>query len=564
MQQPDSSVLTAVAGKVLAMGDGAPGIEQKCAMLWDLYSRAPEMGIATLTEVLRRLGNMDAGLKSAKGSIEQLRGKIDELLGKAWYPAVFMGYLGDPAQRSALVFQGNTHRIVGVWDQIQTDSLAKGCEVLLSREMTAIVALSPRPCRPTGQIATVVEKTTHGTLILKSREEDVEVELAAAIKDVPLRPGDRVRWDSTACIAFDRLEQSDGDQYLLGEVPDVPLNAVGGQDEELRKLLGVLSAVLVAPGTAAQYDLSGRSSVLLVGRPGCGKTLMVKAVVSEISRMTGRVVRFYVVKPAEWESCLVGNTEKNIRSLFARIRKGVEDGSLAVLFLDEVDCVGRVRGHMQGHYSDKALNALLAEIDGFSGREGIAIVSTTNRKDLIDSALLQRLSDHEINVRPPDMRAARHIFSIHLRSSLPFSPNGTQASSTRTDIIETAVARIYSPNSPYAQLCRLKFRDGKTKIVPASEFVSGRLVQQVCASAKLTACQRETAGGARGLTVADMDEAIASAMRRLATNVTIHNVRNQLPDLPTDVDVISCEPIVHRIERPQRYLADRVAGDAGE
>ena len=221
-----------------------------------------------------------------------------------------------------------------------------------------------------------------------------------------------------------------------------------------------------------------------------------------------------------------------------------------------MDCVGRVRGHMQEHHSDKALNALLAELDGFTGRDGVAVVATTNRKDLIDSALLQRLSDHEISVSPPDMKAAKAIFSIHLNPSLPFNPNGEMASATRLEMIETAIARIYHPNSPYAQLCRLKFRDGKTKVISAREFACGRFFQQICGAAKLAAYQRELRGGERGMVVGDIEEAVASAMQRLASNVTIHNVRNQLPDLPTDVDVISVEVIPHPVDRAHRYRVD--------
>ncbi len=166
------------------------------------------------------------------------------------------------------------------------------------------------------------------------------------------------------------------------------------------------------------------------------------------------------------------------------------------------------------------------------------------------------MTDHEINVRPPDIKGAKAIFSIHLRPSLPFSPNGTMASATRQEIIETAVARVYSPNSPWAELCRLKFRDGKTKVVSARDLVSGRLFQQICGAAKLAAYQRELRGGQRGLAVCDIEEATASAMERLATNITLHNVRNQLPDLPTDVDVISVEPIPHRVDRPHRYIVE--------
>ncbi len=556
MQRPDNPHVALILGKLVATGEGAPTNEQKCQLLADLHARAPEAVQMVHMELLRRSDRMGAGLEEAKTCIGQLRDKIEELLGKAWYPGLFMGYLGEPAERCARVFQGNTWRVVGVFDKVPVDSLTKGCEVLLNRELTAIVGLSPRPCRPTGQIATVVEATAHGNLIIKSQEMDVEVEMAASLKDVPIKAGDRVRWDSSACIAFERVEGSDASQYLLGEVPNVPLDAVGGQEENMAKLLGVLSAVLVEPQKAAEYGLSGRSSVLLVGKPGCGKTLMVRTAVSEIARRAGRTARFFAVKPSEWESCLVGNTEKNIRALFTTLRTSTQDGSLAVLFLDEVDGVGRVRGHAQGHYSDKALNALLAELDGFTGREGVAVVATTNRKDLIDSALLQRLSDHELHVRPPDMKGAKAIFSIHLRPSLPFSPNGTMASATRLELIETAVARIYNPNSPYTELCRLKFRDGKTRMVSARDFACGRLFEQICKAAKLSAYQREVRGGQRGLAVGDIEEAVASAMERLATNVTIHNVRNQLPDLPTDVDVVAVEPIPRRVDRPHRYLID--------
>lgn len=554
MPRADIAHLGLLIARLTARGEGASTPQSRAKLLADLHATSPESAAVVDAELLRRFDAMDTGLAEAKGCIDGLRLKIEELLGKAWYPGVFMGYLGDPAKRSALVYQGNTSRVVGVWDEVELDSLTKGCEVLLNRELSSIVSLSPRACRPTGQIAIVVEKTAHGTLILKNHEEDTEVEMADTLREVPIQAGDRVRWDPAACIAFERIEQAEANQYLLGEVPDVSLDAVGGQDQNLRKLVGVLSAVLVNPTMAAEYELGGRSSILLVGPPGCGKTLMVRAAVSQICRTSGRVARFFVVKPAEWESCLVGNTEKNIRALFATLRRATADGSMAVLFMDEVDAVGRARGHFQGHYSDKALNALLSEIDGFTGRQGVAIVSTTNRKDLIDSALLQRLSDYELQIGTPDMKGARAIFSIHLRPSLPFSPNGTMAAATRAQIIETAVAKIYSPNSPYSELCRLKFRDGKTRVVAGRDFASGRLFQQICGAAKLAAYQRELNGGARGLQVADMEDALASAMDRLSTNITIHNVRNQLADVPTDIDVVSVEPIRRRVDRPHRYL----------
>jgi SpoVK/Ycf46/Vps4 family AAA+-type ATPase len=334
---------------------------------------------------------------------------------------------------------------------------------------------------------------------------------------------------------------------------------VGGQEENLDKLLTVLSAVLVAPDKAAEYGLTGRCSVLLTGPPGCGKTLMVRAVVSHIAKTTGRRAKFFVVKPAEWESSLVSVSERNVRDLFASLREAAKDGSLVVLFMDEVDCVGRHRGSFQGHYSDKTLNVLLAELDGFTWREGIAIVATTNRKDLIDGALLQRLSDQEVSVRPPDINGAKSIFSIHLSPTTPMSPNGDAAMLTRQEIIETALARIYSPNSRFAELCRIKFRDGKTRTVSARDFASGRLFAQICRGACLLAYEREIRTGQRGVQVCDMEEAVAAAMEKVSTALTIHSVRNQLPDLPTDVDVVGVERLVRKVTRPHRFLNAPVA-----
>ncbi len=154
------------------------------------------------------------------------------------------------------------------------------------------------------------------------------------------------------------------------------------------------------------------------------------------------------------------------------------------------------------------------------------------------------------------MKGAKEIFGIHLRATLPFDPNGQMAEATRREMIETAVSRIYHPNSPVAQICRLKFNDGKTRMVMAKDLACGRLIQQICGAAQLAAYQREMRGGEAGMTVGDIEEAIAATIERLATNITVHNARNQLADLPTDLTVISVEPIVRRVGRRGEYLVE--------
>jgi len=558
MKRTENTQCHELIAKLTAVGDGALDQEHKMRLLQEVRLLPPDAADIVLIGVLKVIEQYGRALGGASAAIAELRQKIEYLIGKLWYPAIFMGHLGQPAERRVFVQNGNMRRVVGVADEVPVESLSKGCEVMLNQEQTAVVALGSAGFPHSGNIATVVEKTAHNSVILRSHEEDVEVELAAALENVPLAPGDRVRWSSSAWIAFERVDEAKTPRFQLAETPNVSLDAVGGQEENLHKMLMILSAVLVAPDKAADYGVTGRSSILLVGPPGVGKTLMVRASVSQIARMTGRKPKFFVVKPAEWISSLVGSSEKCVRDLFSSLREAAKDGSLVVLILDEIDAVGRHRGHVQGHYSDMTLNALLAELDGFTGREGIAVVATTNRKDLIDSALLQRLTDQEINVRSPDLDGARAIFGIHLRAATPFSPNGDAAMLTRQEIIDIAVSRIYSPNSCYAELCRIKFRDGKTRTVGARDFASGRVFEQICRAARFSAFEREVQTGQRGLQVCDMEDAVAAAMEKVSTNLTLHSVRNQLPDLPTDVDVVAVERLVRKVTRPHRFLNGEV------
>jgi len=276
-------------------------------------------------------------------------------------------------------------------------------------------------------------------------------------------------------------------------------------------------------------------------------SLLVRIAASEVTRLSGRRCRFAVVKPAEWESPWVGETQRNIRECFKGLREAAADGC-AILFLDEIEAVGRTRGSVVGHHSDKFLAAFLAELDGFEGRGNVAIVAATNRKDLLDPALLERLSDTEIHVRRPDRRGARAIFRIHLPESLPFAANAT-----RDEIVDAAVARFYSPNASN-ELAVLRFRDGKARTVLAHELGSGRTYEQICRAARRAAFLRDVRSGERGLSLADVEDAIALAFERLATTLTPHNARAYLSDLPQDVDVVSAEPIVRRVGRPHRYL----------
>ena len=336
-----------------------------------------------------------------------------------------------------------------------------------------------------GETAVFDRCTADGRLVLRWRDDEIIVDAAGGLQLAKLESGDRVRCDRTACVAYEKIERAAGQSCFLGEIPNGRLDLVGGQRHNLDALLAALQTRLQEPETAALYLLDGRHAPLMVGPPGCGKTLIARVVCAEITRTSGKQCRFAVVKPAEWLDPYVGVTEQNIRRTFRALGEAAREFGMAVLFLDEIESIGRIRGSAAGHHSDRFLGALLAEIDGFDSRGDVAIMAATNRKDLCDPGLLSRF-DVEFLVNRPDMRGAREIFAIHLPPSMPFSPNGDAAQDTRAELIDRAVSGLYSPNAEN-EVAVIKFRDGKTRTVTAGDLMSGRTIEQVCRAARQAA-----------------------------------------------------------------------------
>jgi proteasome-associated ATPase len=315
-------------------------------------------------------------------------------------------------------------------------------------------------------------------------------------------------------------------------------------------LINALTAALFDPDKAVRYGLDGRQSILLSGPPGCGKTLMARIAASEVTRLHGVACPVSVVKPSEWEDPYVGETQRKMRACFASIPEG------GVLFLDEVESIGRIRGYSGQHIADKFLAALLAELDGFSRRKGVAVVAATNLKSLLDPALLDRLADLEIAVTRPSMDAARQIFGIHLPASAPYAVNGLSAAEHRDEAVDLGVSLLYSPNADN-EICTLRFRDGNARVVFARELVSGRTIEQICKAARRSAFVRDINGGEQGVQAGDVRQATEASIQRMRTTLQPHNVRSYLEGLPQDVDVVAVDPVARTGKRAGRYLVAR-------
>ena len=447
--------------------------------------------------LLSHLCKSREGLLAAKEKMAELGALIEKLTASPWHTAIFVSSLPSPGGDRAIVLHGSSQRVVGLNDGVTLAGLETGDEVFLTNSLNLIMAKSPRGVRLGGETALFDRKLPNGRIVLRWRDEELIADATPALAATELANGDLLRFDRNLWMAFEKVEQARGHKCILEDVPDIRAGDIGGLDSQIETLFSALTMALTDPGKAARYGLGGRQSILMIGPPGCGKTLMAKAAANEVVRVSGTRCRFAVVKPSEFESPWVGETQSNIRNFFKRLREAAAEG-FVVAFFDEIESVGRIRGSATGHHSDKFLAALLAELDGFTDRKNIAIISATNRKDLVDAALLERISDIEIPVGRPKMQEARAILGIHLPATLPFCPNGSEAGATRGEIIETAVSRFYSPNSDN-EISTIRFRDGKERTVVARELVSGRISSRSAARrAAPHACANSAARASRG------------------------------------------------------------------
>ncbi len=439
-----------------------------------------------------------------------------------------------PDRREADIYLSGRKMRVQVHTGVEISRLNSGTPVLLN-EAFNIIDLGSGERQ--GEIVYVKELLDEGRLIV-SGESGVDrvAVLSWALPSGSLSVGDHVMMDQRSGIILEKMPKSEVGQVVIEEIPEVTFEDIGGLDEELEIVRDAVELPFLYPQLFEDYKLSPPKGVLLYGPPGCGKTLIAKAVANSVGRrmeqMRGGDARSYFlhVKGPELLNKYVGESERQIREVFARAREKAREGFPVIVFFDEMDSLFRTRGTgVSSDMESTIVPQFLAEIDGVERLRNVIVIGASNRQDLIDPAILRpgRL-DVKVRIDRPDERKARAIFAKYLREEVPLAPdildkNGGDRSKAIGWAIEKAVQRMYEPSEDNRFL-EVTYANGEKEVLYFKDFSSGAMIEGIIARAKKEAIKREIREpSSHGL---QLDDILSAIRREFQENEDLPNTTN--------------------------------------
>ncbi|MGH9109993.1 MAG: proteasome ATPase [Acidimicrobiales bacterium] len=457
-------------------------------------------------------------LQQAKEQLAALREEVEKLTQP---PAAYGTFLAPNDDGTIDVFSGGRKMRVALHPDIDARSLQKGDEVVLNESLNVVLA---RDGERAGEVVTLKEilADARRVLVFARADEERVAELSDAMIGQHLRVGDALLMDSRTQLVVERLPRPEVEELVLEEVPDITYADVGGLDAQIDAITDAVELPYLHRELFGNYRLPAPKGILLYGPPGCGKTLIAKAVANSLAKKvvetTGNEnVRSYFlnIKGPELLNKYVGETERQIRLVFQRAREKAEEGVPVIVFFDEMDSLFRTRGTgISSDMESTIVPQLLAEIDGVETLRDVIVIGASNREDLIDPAILRpgRL-DVKIKIERPNEEAAAQIFARYLTSDLPFDPievdrlgGGDQAKAVQA-IIETTVAEMYRADDENRFL-EVTYQNGDKELLYYRDFSSGAMIENIVRRAKKLAIKRTIAGEAKGIRTSDLLESI--------------------------------------------------------
>ena len=543
--------------RLSADGPDRPTLDEQVNLIQNARTRGPEMTVTLDRWFISQIDDLRSGLYEAREYQDALRKLHAQLTSPPWYPAVYLMPL-DGAPDKVLVTCGGAPRVVSLVDGVTQDQLSVGDDVLLNHELNVVLrSLTPSVTRAC-DIGEFQHALSDGRLVLKARESEVIVRAAGRLNIEDLGCGDRVRWDPALALAFEKLPRSAQSELFLSEMPTERFADIGGLDREIERLQQILRLHMLHPELVQRYQLKRVGSVLLVGPPGTGKTMIARAVAQWLGEQSpGGRSRFMHIKPGALHSMWYAQSEANYREVFrvAREAGATDPGVPVIMFFDEVDAIGMTRGGGLAHIDDRVLTSFMAELDGLEARGNVLVVAATNRREALDPAILRpgRLGDLVLEVPRPTMSAARAILERHLPASVPYRNSEDEAGDTRRAVIDTAVSRLYAPNGE-GEVASIMFRDGTRRAIHARELVSGAMLANLARVATERASVRELHTKDVGIRCADVLDAIVEALASTVAGLTPANCHAHISGLPQDLAVVRVEPKVRKVPRFHRFF----------
>jgi proteasome-associated ATPase len=452
-------------------------------------------------------------LREAREHIAALREEVEKLTQP---PAAYGTFLGVNDDGTVDVWSGGRKMRVAAHPELDVEQLGRGAEVVLNDSFNVVLA---RAADRQGEVVTLKEMLDGGRAMVVGRaDEERVVDLCEELQGERLRSGDTMLMDSRSGLLLERLPRPEVEELVLEEVPDISYEDIGGLDDQIEQITDAVELPFVHRKLFEEHRLPAPKGILLYGPPGCGKTLIAKAVANSLAKKVAEVsgdgsARSYFlnIKGPELLNKYVGETERQIRLVFQRAREKSEEGWPVIVFFDEMDSLFRTRGTgVSSDMESTVVPQLLAEIDGVETLKNVIVIGASNREDLIDPAILRpgRL-DVKIKIERPGEEQAAQIFSRYLTPDLPLDVGevdvlgGGDPAKACQSMIERTVEEMYRDDE-LNRFLEVTYQNGDKEVMYFKDFSSGAMIENIVRRAKKLAIKRTIAGEGRGIRTDDL------------------------------------------------------------